>query len=306
MSSDMPSIPPTPLISVILPAFNSAPYLAQALDSILAQTENDFELLVVYDESSDQTRSIIESYMAKDARVRLIEGHKARLVGALNQGILASRGKYIARMDADDVSLPTRFEKQVQAMDQNELDFCGCDIVMMDESGHPIKDILMPQTADLITITLACTVPFAHGSVMMRKVFLDQNGLLYQKGASAEDYDFWCGAYALGARFGNIREPLFHYRHFSQSLSKVHAKVVGQHTQSIRRKFVKNNTAAIQEAITRLLPTQKQLSERDAGFLLLAAYLLYRQNQSTLVFSILKNTSLKNIVIGVGKLIKGF
>jgi glycosyltransferase involved in cell wall biosynthesis len=302
----MPSIPPTPLISVILPAFNSAPYLAQALDSVLAQTENDFELLVVYDESSDQTRSIIESYMAKDGRVRLIEGQKARLVGALNQGILASRGKYIARMDADDVSLPTRFEKQVQAMDQSELDFCGCDIVMMDESGRPIKDILMPHTPDLITITLACTVPFAHGSVMMRKAFLDQHDLLYQKGASAEDYDFWCGAYALGARFGNIRKPLFHYRDFSQSLSKVHAKVVGQHTQSIRRKFVKNNTAAIQEAITRLLPMQKQLSERDSGFLLLAAYLLYRQNQSTLVFSVLKNSSLKNIAIGVGKLIKGF
>ena len=302
----MPSIPPTPLISVVLPAFNSAPHLAQALDSILAQTLDDFELLIIYDESSDQTRSIIESYMAKDGRVRLIEGQKARLVGALNQGIAASRGKYIARMDADDVSLPTRFEKQVQAIDQSELDFCGCDIVMMDESGHPIKDILMPQTADLITITLACTVPFAHGSVMMRKAFLDQHDLLYQKGASAEDYDFWCNAFGLGARFGNIREPLFHYRDFSQSLSKVHAKVVGQHTQSIRRKFVKNNTAAIQAAITRLLPTQKQLSERDAGFLLLAAYLLYRQNQSTLVFSVLKNSSLKNIAIGVGKLIKGF
>jgi glycosyltransferase involved in cell wall biosynthesis len=302
----MPLMPPTPLISVVLPAFNSAPHLAQSLDSILAQTLDDFELLIIYDESSDQTRSIIESYMAKDGRVRLIEGQKARLVGALNQGIAASRGKYIARMDADDVSLPTRFERQVQAMDQSKLDFCGCDIVMMDESGHPIKDILMPQTGDLITITLACTVPFAHGSVMMRKAFLDQHDLLYQKGASAEDYDFWCGAYALGARFGNIREPLFHYRHFSQSLSKVHAKVVGQHTQTIRRKFVKNNTAAIQKAITRLLPTQKQLSERDAGFLLLAAYLLYRQNQSTLVFSVLKNSSLKNIAIGVGKLIKGF
>ena len=99
----MPSIPSTPLISVVLPAFNSAPHLAQALDSILAQTENDFELLVIYDESSDSTRSIIEFYVAKDVRVRLIEGQKARLVGALNQGIVVSKGKYIARMDADDV-----------------------------------------------------------------------------------------------------------------------------------------------------------------------------------------------------------
>lgn len=302
----MPSTHPTPLISVVLPACNSAPHLAQALDSILAQSLEDFELLVIYDESSDHTRTIIESYMAKDGRVRLIEGQKARLVGALNQGILAAKGKYIARMDADDVSLPTRFEKQIQAMDQSELDFCGCDIVMINESGKPIKDILMPQTGELITITLACTVPFAHGSVMMRKAFLDQHDLLYQKGASAEDYDFWCNAFALGARFGNIGEPLFHYRHFAQSLSKVHAKVVGQHTQSIRRKFVEKNTAALQDAIARLLPMQNQLSERDAGFLLLAAYLLYCQNQSELVFSVLKKSSLKNIAIGAGKLIKGF
>ena len=99
----MPSMPPTPLISVVLPAFNSAPHLPQALDSILLQTVDDFELLVIYDESSDGTRSIIESYMAKDGRVRLIEGQKARLVGALNQGILAAKGKYIARMDADSL-----------------------------------------------------------------------------------------------------------------------------------------------------------------------------------------------------------
>ena len=296
----------SPLISVIFPAFNSAPHLHQALDSILAQTLCDFELLVIYDESYDQTRSIIESYKAKDERVRLIEGQKARLVGALNQGIVAAKGKYIARMDADDVSLPTRFERQVQAMDQSELDFCGCYIVIVNETGNPIQDILMPQTPDLITITLACTVPFAHGSVMMRKSFLDQHALLYKPGASAEDYDFWCGSYTLGARFGNISDALFHYRYSTQSLSKVNAKVVGKHTLAIRRKFVQNNAFALQEAIISLLPIKTQLSERDAGFLILAAYLHYRQNQSTLVFSVLKNSSLKNIAIAVGKLIKGF
>jgi len=296
----------SPLISVILPAFNCAQYLNQAIDSILAQTLDDFELLVIYDESSDETRSIIESYVSQDVRVILIEGQKARLVGALNQGISLAKGKYIARMDADDVSLPTRFEKQVQAMEQYALDFCGCNMVMMDQMGKPIKEVVMPQTTDLITITLACTVPFAHGSVMMRKLFLDQNQLLYQAGASAEDYDFWCNAFALGANFGNINEPLFHYRHFPQSLSNVHAKVVGQHTQSIRRLYVQKNFQALELAITRLLSIQKSLNARDAGFLLLAAYLLYRQNQSMLFWPVLKNSSLKNIVISVAKLANGF
>ena len=296
----------SPLISVILPAFNSAPYLAQALESILSQTVRDFELLIIYDESSDGTLSIIESFIAKDNRVRMIVGQKARLVGALNQGLVAANGKYIARMDADDVSLPTRFEKQIQVMQADHLDFCGSDIVMMDEVGKPLKDIIMPASADLITITLACTVPFAHGSVMMRKQFLDDHTLLYQSGASAEDYAFWCAAYSLGARFGNIPEPLFHYRHFSQSLSKVHSKVVGKHTQAIRRQFVASNTLALQNAIERLLNLSKPLSERDAGFLLLAAYLLYCQNGSTLVFQVLKKVSLKNIAIALIKLMRGF
>ena len=296
----------SPLISVILPAFNSAPYLAQALESILSQTQRDFELLIIYDESSDGTLSIIESFVDKDTRVRMIAGQKARLVGALNQGLVAAKGQYIARMDADDVSLPTRFEKQLHAMQANALDFCGSDIVMMDEVGTPLKDIIMPASADLVTITLACTVPFAHGSVMMRKQFLGNHHLLYQAGASAEDYAFWCAAYGLGARFGNIPEPLFHYRHFSQSLSKVHAKGVGKHTQAIRRQFVKNNALAVQSAIERLLNLPTPLSERDAGFLLLAAYLLYRQNGSTLVLRVLKKVSLKNIFIAVIKLMRGF
>ena len=306
MILDMPSNPPAPLISVVLPAFNCATYLPQAIDSILSQTMGDFELLVIYDESTDQTRDIIESYMAKDRRVHIVQGQRARLVGALNQGIKEAKGKYIARMDADDVSLPTRFEKQIEVMEISGLDFCGCDIVMIDGAGQFIKEVAMPKTADLIASTLACTVPFAHGSVMMRKQFLDERDLRYQAGASAEDYDFWCQAYALGAHFGNVSMPLFHYRHFSQSLSKVHAKVVNQHTQIIRRNFVQKNALSLQLAISKIVPVQKQLNQRDEGFLLLAAYLLYRENQSTLVIDVVKRARLKNLVIAIVKILRGF
>lgn len=296
----------SPLISVVLPAFNCAAYLPQALDSILSQSLGDFELLVIYDESTDQTHSIIQSFIAKDERVQLIKGQKTRLVGALNLGIEVANGQYIARMDADDISMPNRFEKQIEAMKKNELDFCGCDMVMMNEDGVPIKTVNMPKNADLITTTLACTVPFAHGSVMIRKKFLDDHRLRYHASASAEDYEFWCQAYGLGARFGNVSLPLFHYRHFSQSLSKVHAKVVGQHTQTIRRNFVQKNAPSLQLAISRLLPVQKQLNERDAGFLILSAYLLYRENQSSLLFEVAKGTRLKNLLIAIVKILRGF
>ena len=297
---------PSPLISVILPAFNSAPYLAQAIESILTQTISDFELLIIYDESSDHTLDIIREYTLKDQRVQCLMGQKARLVGALNQGIATSKGQFIARMDADDISLPTRFERQLHLIQEKQLDFCGCNMVMMNSAGVRLQEIVMPSTPDLITVTLACTVPFAHGSVIMRKAFLDEHDLLYRKGASAEDYDFWCEAYRLGARFGNADQSLFHYRHFPQSLSKVHAKVVKHHTQALRRNFVSKNVQAIQAAISRLLPIQQQLSVRDEGFLILTAYLLWQKTKSDELFEVLKAARLKNVAIALAKIARGF
>lgn len=297
---------PSPLISVVLPAFNCAAYLPQAIESVLAQTLGDFELLIIYDESSDDTLRIIQGYQAKDPRVVLIHGQRERLVGALNRGINAATGAYIARMDADDISRPQRFARQVEQMEKQQLDFCGCNMMMIDEIGRPIQEVIMPATPDLVTITLACTVPFAHGSVMMRKSFVDQYHLRYQTSASAEDYEFWCNAYHLGARFGNLNELLFDYRHFAQSLSKVHAKVVARHTSALRRKFVQDNLVAVNTAIGRLLSKPAQLSERESGFLLLAAYLVFLQTQSGIVFHALRKSSIKTIAIAIAKIVRGF
>lgn len=297
---------PSPLISVVLPAYNCASYLPQAIESILAQTLADFQLLIVYDKSTDDTLHLIESYLARDPRIALVHGQGERLVGALNLGIQASTGTYIARMDADDISRPERFAKQVAQMEKQNLDFCGCNIGMVNEIGRQIKEVIMPTSADLVIITLACTVPFAHGSVMMRKAFIDQHALRYQAKASAEDYQFWCEAYHLGARFGNVNERLFDYRHFEQSLSKVHAKVVARHTSTLRRKFVKENLEAVTGAIHRLLSKSSQLSERDSGFLLLAAYLTSLQSGPSIFFKALVRTNVKNIAIAIAKIARGF
>lgn len=297
---------PSPLISVVLPAFNCAPFLPQAIESILAQTLADFELLIVYDESKDDTLQIIQKYQARDPRIALIYGQGERLVGALNLGINASTGSYIARMDADDISRSQRFVLQVEQMEKQGLDFCGSNIVMVNEIARPIQEVIMPATADLVTITLACTVPFAHGSVMMRKAFIDQHDLRYQASASAEDYEFWCKAYHLGARFGNVNELLFDYRHFAQSLSKVHAKVVARHTSALRRKFVKDNLESVTAAINRLLSKPSPLSERESGFLLLAAYLVFLQTQSGILFHALRKSSIKTIAIAIAKIVRGF
>jgi hypothetical protein len=209
-------------------------------------------------------------------------------------------------MDADDISRPERFAKQVAQIEKQNLDFCGCNIGMVNEIGRQIKEVIMPTSADLVTITLACTVPFAHGSVMMRKAFIDQHALRYQAKAFAEDYQFWCEAYHLGARFGNVNERLFDYRHFEQSLSKVHAKVVARHTSTLRRIFVQDNVVAVSSAIHRLLASPAPLSQRDSGFLLLAAYLSSLQSGPSILLKALVRSNVKNIAIAIAKIARGF
>ena len=103
-----------------------------------------------------------------------------------------------------------------------------------------------------------------------------------------------------------LPQSLFHYRHFPQSLSKVHAKVVKHHTQALRRNFVSKNEQAVQAAISRLLPIQQQLSVRDEGFLILAAYLLWQKTKSHELFEVLKAARLKNIAIALAKIARGF
>lgn len=293
-----------PTISVLLPVYNGQAYLKQAIDSILNQSYQDFELVIVNDGSSDGSLELISSYA--DKRIVLINQENTGLPGALNRAIDEAKGEYLARHDQDDISSPTRFKEQLHLMETKHLDFCGCNIVMMDGSGKLMQGINMPTTPDLITITMACTVPFAHGSVMMRKSFLDQHALRYRPGSSTEDYELWCEAYCMGAHFGNVDKALFHYRDFSSSLSKVSAKKMQENTHRLRRHFVKMNAPAVKEAIERLLPVQKQLQARFEGFLLLAAYLLNRENHSKLFVKVLAGASIKNIAIAIAKLLRGF
>src|SRR4051812_10668575 len=105
-----------PLISVVMPVYNCQRYLASAIGSILTQSYADFEFVIVDDGSTDRSREIIEGFAKKDSRVKLISRPNTGIVGALNDGVAAARGKYIARMDADDISMPERFQKQLDYM----------------------------------------------------------------------------------------------------------------------------------------------------------------------------------------------
>lgn len=294
----------TPLVSVLLPVYNAQDYLRESIDSILGQTLTDFELIIVNDGSTDGSKDIIDSFT--DPRIVRINQDNAGLPVSLNRAIAIAKGKYLARQDADDVSEPARFEKQVALMNSKALDFCGCDFLRINQQGDALEMINVPLGANLITVTLACTVPFAHGSVMIRKQFLSDHHLAYDADSAIEDYDLWCRAYQLGGRFGNVDQCLFRYRHFDQSLSKVKAKMMSQKTRDMRRLFVRENTGSVQNAIVGLLTSKEVLNLRQKTFFLLAAYLVSAQSQVSLVFQVAKVVGVQASMVALAKLAVGF
>ncbi len=199
----------SPLISVIMPVFNSELFVSEAVDSILKQTVREFEFLIIYDVSTDKTFSIISSYQNLDPRIRVIIGKKKSLVGALNQGINVAKGKFIARMDADDIALPHRFERQLAWLEKTNADITGSWIKLF---GSRFKYIIKARETDaaIKTEMLFCC-PFKHPTVMMRTAKI--KALRYDSAWDlAEDYDLWDRAAEAGWKMTNVQEVLLLYR----------------------------------------------------------------------------------------------
>ena len=232
-----------PMISVVMPVYNGEKFLKEAIESILNQTYKDFEFLIVYDESTDGTLSIIQEFQEQDARVVLINGDKEGISGALNKGIKKSRGKYIARLDADDISLATRFEKQIIHMEDSGVDICGGHSLLINSNGKINGLNVVPISHKMCALSLLFKVPFAHPSVMIRKRFLDENSLEYGQSAYkiAEDLDLWLRMQKCGARFGNVDSVVLKYRILGESLSKANNAPILKETKAMLRQFYKDN-----------------------------------------------------------------
>ncbi len=239
-----------PVVSVILPVYNGDKYLNDAVDSILNQSFKDFELIIIDDGSSDNSLSIAKEYENKDSRVVLVSQENSGLVFALNKGISLAKGQYIARMDADDISLDSRFDEQVKAL-KNGSDICGCHFLVIDESNRLIDSYVMPRTENSILAVLSQGPPFAHGSVMFKRSFWDTHRLSYSdsKYIHAEDYFLWTRFYECGAIFCNVDKFLFKYRFFSKSLSKMNMDFNKKDTYKISKFFIKSNKKKILDAL---------------------------------------------------------
>ncbi len=180
-----------PTISIVMPVYNAEKFLREAIESILNQSCTDFELIIVDDGSIDHSPKILQSY--HDPRIVLITNEaNSGIVESLNRGIKKAHGRYICRMDADDVSLPERLETQLEFMEIHpEVAVLGTNTIMIDERGDTVGTESYPVTHREIMKTIFIHNPFAHGTVMMRMEILRECGMYDKRFLHNEDFDLW-------------------------------------------------------------------------------------------------------------------
>lgn len=222
-----------PIISVLMPTLNSEAYIAEAIESILNQTFTDFEFIIVNGPSDDNTLKIIERYAKKDKRIKLIKcKEKTSVTDALNQGLRYCNGKYIARMDSDDISLPDRFEKQVKYMNQNpNVGILGTAIQIF---GQQNKVLFYKKHITLLDLVNKCNL--AHPSVMFRKSVLDKYDLKYLL-TSAEDYDLWARAIKI-TNIHNLPVVLLKYRFHNHQATNIYSAGIQKNAEKIKNDLI--------------------------------------------------------------------
>ena len=199
-------------VSIIMGAYNTASTLPSSIDSVINQTYKDWELIICDDCSKDNTYDVAKSYADKYENIVVIRNEKnSRLAYSLNHCLQYAKGEYVARMDADDLCLPDRLEKQVKFLDEHpEYQVVGGGVLLFD--GEKVKKTLLnPEVPE--KEYLAKGVPFFHPTIMMRKSAYDalDGYLVSERTKRGQDYDMWFRFFANGFKGYNLQEPVLRY-----------------------------------------------------------------------------------------------
>lgn len=215
----------TPAVSVAMSVFNGERFLGEAIESVLAQSFGDFEFLIIDDGSRDSTPAILADFAKADPRVRPIVRENRGLIASLNQLLGESRAPLIARMDADDICVPTRFAQQVAFFAAHpDYGAVGSAAEDIDEHGRPYNapDWPPPLTHEDVLATIERYPPLCHPSVMARRDVLLMAGGYHPAFRHCEDYDLWLRL-ANRIRIGNLPEKLLRYRRYENQISSRHS-----------------------------------------------------------------------------------
>lgn len=219
-----------------MPAYNAGQYLAEAIESILNQTCDDFELLLLDDGSTDNTKEIALSY--HDKRLRYLpNGRNLKLVATLNRGLDLARGRFIARMDADDISLPQRFEKQVRFLEENK-DVVCVGTAMRTLGLEKDYDIFYDSRPEVVKVLLLFSCKIAHPTVMIRQETLQKFPLRYNtQYIHVEDFDFFNRMSVLG-KVCSIEDVLLLKRMHHEQITKTQRPIQIEIEKLLRKKIL--------------------------------------------------------------------
>ncbi len=248
-----------PKVSILMPVYNAEQYLSQALDSIVSQSFEDWELILINDGSTDRSESIIMDY--DDERIFYIKNPvNLKLIKTLNKGIDYCGGQYIARMDADDICHPDRLKRQVEFLDSHpQVLMCGTAATVIDNSRKKTGNIHNLTSDDYLQINLMFSPSFIHPSMMIRNEVLKQSK--YDEAYKhVEDYDLWCRIAKLG-KVANIDDELLQYRWHDSNVSVLNSEV----QRKLKDELIKRELSRLD-----LIPTEVDLYCHKVTFLLYA------------------------------------
>lgn len=210
-----------PLISVLMPVYNCEEYVQAAIDSILTQTFRDFEFIIIDDGSKDRTAEIVKAAAARDPRIKVISRENRGIVPSLNEALEVATGELIARMDGDDISLPDRFQKQVDYLKAHpDCGLVGTQIMFMDPDGRPIAPMPNPQDHEGIVQTmLDGNESVSHPTVLFRTAVARSIEGYSNRYKHAEDIDFFLRM-AEATQVANMPDLLLHYRQHAKSIGR--------------------------------------------------------------------------------------
>lgn len=270
-----------PKISVLLPIYNGMPWLPQTMESLLAQSYRDFEILALDDGSQDGTLECLQGFSKQDARVYVRSRSNRGLIATLNELLDWAQGEYLARMDADDLSLPQRLERQVELAERMQLDLCGSHFQVISEEGQVRETYAGPLSQEGCWAFLASAPPFAHGSLLLRRSFLQRHALRYGQTEfrRAEDYALWVQCALAGARMGNVDAVLFQYRVTGGSLSRSKQWGIFRDAARISRHILQEAAAPMEQNVLAVLHSPTPFSPREQWLYALATILLLRKGK---------------------------
>lgn len=223
-----------PVVSIIMPVYNVEKYVTEAIDSILSQTYTDFELIILDDCSTDNSVAEIKKF--KDPRIVVHCNLKnIGLAENLNTGLRLAKGKYIARMDGDDISLPERLKVQVTYLENHpDIDLCSCALEMF---GTDHQVWIRDTDPEQVKITMLFFSPVLHATSVWRKESFSKNNLYYNQDAfPAEDYDLWSRAVFL-CKLVNISEVMYKYRIHGIQVTKTDDRAA-EKSREIQLKYI--------------------------------------------------------------------